>query len=558
MPSNVDWGIRRGASSIAEAIRARRARTRDEEATRAIINAILAGQQLTNTGTLDPAMAAQVAELGVDVGGVGGPGDVTRTNEQTLSSIISAVANKYPTLAGQNLQALMAPQQQLVQERQARSTLEGFSPMVSSVLSPEQMQATIAAGNVDPVAMAEMYKNWTNTLITNQAGTEGQQLAKLGSSGEKLRGQEMEDYKERTKFSGEVQFDVQSRLNAQQEGIQKRLIDYRASLEKDKTKELNSAQRKDVFSAIDANREALESIETQKNEMRKIKDSTITTTETTDALKLGKQVFPGVSVGRILEDSKVATLLGENGYESIKTKLTSEGLMPPTIDAEKKLAETLESFGGATSKDPGSSFVLTPQTIQNIDKRAQAEAAIIRLDAQKERVTKAATSFIQDARSVINDPVDLQLYNRKAKEAEAYLGVSLQPAPTSEFVNVSGVPSEFAPGKAGKTLQKMGETLGVISDAVGEDVSSVGKFLGGKAPENIAGVKTGTPARDPRRELLDSVQKDILEATTKMDVVTTINNIDSALGDKKMTEAEKINIREIIKRRNDEIEGGLK
>src|SRR5690606_38368623 len=107
--------------------------------------------------------------------------------------IIGAVANKYPTMAGQNLQALMAPQQQLVGQRQASETLEGLLPAGARTFNaPGQLEEMIAIARQNPQLGVELFTNATKALTQSQASTEGGQLAELGPSGQTLRQQSME------------------------------------------------------------------------------------------------------------------------------------------------------------------------------------------------------------------------------------------------------------------------------------------------------------------------------------------------------------------------------
>lgn len=430
MPSGIGYGISLAGSAIADAISQRRQASYQNEATRAILNAILAGQQLVDTGTLSPEMAAKLAPLGVDLGGTGAGGDVTRTKEQMLSDLISAVGNKYPALAGQNLGALMAPQQQLVQERQARSTLEGFSPMVSSVLSPEQMQATIAAGNVDPVAMAEMYKNWTNTLITNQAGTEGEQLAKLGPSGQTLRQQEMEDFKEKTTF------DTNERIRAGKE-----LARFSASLkgtggDKDSDGSLTTKQKVDglnfnlnaVGDALDANVKARNEISNRIAENRQILQ------EEGYGDYLGERVFGTTTRENILEtaaSAKLAGLSDKDGFKYIEeTLLSSDTGYTGTKEQKEQVFNLLEQTG----------YMKTSKAQEDFEINAPARAALNNIFVDKiqqsnldlsEQETRAYGNWLVDNGSRFLQPgsegYDMFYINAQRVKSMENVGSSVKP-----------------------------------------------------------------------------------------------------------------------------------
>ena len=472
MPSGIGYGINIAGASIADAIRRRREASYQNEATRAILNAILAGNQLVDTGTISPEMAAKLAPLGVNLGGTGAPGDVTRTKEQMLSDLLSAVGDKYPAMAGQNLGALMAPQQQLVQERQARSTLEGFSPMVSSVLSPEQMQATIAAGNVDPVAMAEMYKNWTNTLVQNQAGTEGTQLAELGPSGQTLRQQSMEDFKEKTTF------DTNERIRAGKE-----LARFSASLkgaggDKDSDGSMTTKQKVDglnfnlnaVGNALEANVKARNEINTRIAENRQILQ------EEGYGDYLGERVFGTVTRENIIEEAaraKLAGLSDKDGFKYIEETLLSRDTgYVGTKEQKEQIFNLLEQTG----------YIKTSKAQEDFEINAPARSALNNIFVDKiqqsnldltEQETREYGNWLVDNASRFLQPgsegYDMFYINAQRVKSMENVGSSIKPTGGDisfkegdsilQEIQSSGPPSGFD-----QFLQKAGE--------LGEKVSS--------------------------------------------------------------------------------------
>ncbi len=556
MRSGVGYGISIAGSAIADALARRRERSEVDKA----LQSLLLSQKISSTGAITPEDRARLADMGVPVADEAS--GITRTNEDVVRDIIARAASESPNIIAQNPSAFMQPLDQLVGQRQASGQLEALMPFLqSSGLKPEEIQSLVSLGQTDPQGaagmLADLYQKSTSAFLQNEGAGRGEAagfLSPIGQTafetelGRREEG-EVRTYKEKAAYSHELQ----KKMLFLEDSLYRSRAAASSKSDSDKEKAQTESAKTRIYGTVDDLVKEVKDLPRRRDE--NIREENEARTELAesgsfdDKVGLMSQVFPGVTKQDVALTAKTATLLGQDGFATVKEELLQKGLISGSPEDEAKIRDVLYDYGAATSEEPGRNAKATPQVQQAMNRLASARANREILARTEGDMKRKLPGLLDQAEGLLETDNDRAEFRLKRSIIQDTLLAPSTPQATNETIPVSGVTTPTSePGFIGRAASGVMESVGGAASKVGEDVS--GFFTN----PNIEAVKDS--AVRAREQRLSGITSTINSAGAPLNIEKTLERINKDWGD--MSDTERATIRDTIRARNLELRTGKK